>query len=47
MGQLATLEPANDMLSFHQTGLQAFKQYITTCILQKSSLANAPSRCHN
>ena len=43
---MATLEQANDMLSFHQIGLQAFKQYITTRILQKSSLVNAPLRRH-
>ena len=43
-GQLATLEQAHDMLSFRQSGLQAFKQYITTRILQKSSSINAPLR---
>ena len=43
-GQVATPEQTVDMLSFRDTGIQAFRQYVTTRIIQRPSHTNAPIR---
>ena len=41
-GQVATPEQTVDMLSFRDIGLQTFRQYVNTRIIQRPSQANAP-----
>ena len=43
-GQVATPEQSTDMLSFRSTGLEAFKQYVNTRILNTPSCVSAPVR---
>jgi len=43
-GQVATAEQTKDMLSFRQVGIQAYKQYISTRILQSPSHTNTTLR---
>ena len=43
-GQVATPEQTTDMLSFREIGVRAFKQYVETRIIRRSSSVNAPLR---
>ena len=45
-GIVVTAEQTKDMLSFRQVGIQAYKQYISTRILQSPSHANTTLRCN-
>ena len=44
-GQVATPEQSVDMMIFRQVGMVAYKQYMTTRLIEMPSLINAPLRC--
>ena len=41
-GQVATPEQSVDMMTFRETGIKAYRQYISTRLLEVPSHANAP-----